>query len=114
MCRLVAMLAAAVLTVALTALASAAAADKRVALVIGNASYEHTPRLDNPVRDATAVAGLFRNAGFEVVLAQNDVGNLEFKRALRNFLLSAQDSDIAVLFYSGHGMQIGDQNYMVP
>ena len=108
------MLATAVFMVGLTALASAASADKRVALVIGNAAYEHTPKLDNPVRDATAVAGLFKKAGFEVVLAQSNVGNLEFKRALRNFLLSAQDSDIAVLFYSGHGIQIGDQNYMVP
>ena len=114
MVRFVVMLAAALLVVGLTAPASAASADKRVALVIGNAAYEHTPKLDNPVHDATAVAELFRKAGFEVVLAQTDVGNLEFKRALRNFLLSAQDSEIAVLFYSGHGIQIGDQNYMVP
>ena len=114
MCRFVSILAAAVFVAGLTALASAATADRRVALVIGNAAYEHTPKLDNPVRDATAIAELFKKAGFEVVLAQSDVGNLEFKRALRNFLLSAQDSDIAVLFYSGHGIQIGDQNYMVP
>src|SRR5262245_20910844 len=106
MCRLVVMLAVAVFMVGLTALAPATSADKRVALVIGNAAYEHTPRLDNPIRDATAVAALLKKAGFEVVLAQTDVGNLEFKRSLRNFLTSAQDSDIAVLFYSGHGVQI--------
>ncbi|HEU0158673.1 MAG TPA: caspase family protein, partial [Hyphomicrobiaceae bacterium] len=96
------MLALAVVMVGLPALASTVLADKRVALVIGNAAYEHTPKLNNATRDADAMAALFKRAGFEVVLEQTNVGNLEFKRSLRNFLLAAQDADIAVLFYSGH------------
>ena len=91
-----------------------ALADKRVALVIGNGAYQHAPKLPNPTRDATAVAEMFRKAGFETVMTHSDLGNLEFKRALRDLLEAAQDADIAVLFYAGHGIQIGDHNYMVP
>src|SRR6266540_6183756 len=43
-----------------------------------------------------------------------DLGNLEFKRALREFLDAAQDADIAVVYYAGHGIQIRDMNYMIP
>ena len=91
-----------------------ASADKRVALVIGNGAYQYAPKLPNPTRDARAVADLFKEAGFATVLARNDTGNLDFKRSLRDLLEAAHDADIAVLFYAGHGIQIGDQNYMVP
>ena len=43
----------------------AALADKRVALVVGNSSYQTVPQLPNPSRDANAVAKMFRDAGFE-------------------------------------------------
>jgi hypothetical protein len=95
-------------------LPNAALADKRVALVIGIGAYEHAEKLANPTRDASAIAEMFKKAGFETVLAHNDLGNLQFKRSLRDFLEVAQGADIAVLFYAGHGIQIGDQNYMVP
>ena len=60
------------------------------------------------------MAELFRNAGFEKVHVYNDVGNLDFKRALREFFDVAKNADIAVVFYAGHGIQIADQNYMIP
>jgi uncharacterized caspase-like protein len=90
---------------------SAALAEKRVALVIGNGVYQSAP---TPARDAAAIAEMLKNAGFEIVQAHHDVGNLDFKRALRDFLDVAKDADIAVVFYAGHGIQIGDQNYMIP
>jgi hypothetical protein len=96
------------------ALPFAASAEKRVALVIGNGAYQFAPKLKNPSGDATSVANLFKSAGFEAVLARSDAGNLEFKRSLRELLEAAHDADIAVLFYAGHGIQIGDENYMVP
>ena len=46
-------------------------AAERVALVIGNGAYEHTPRLVNPVRDADAVEKLLGKAGFEIVLIKD-------------------------------------------
>jgi hypothetical protein len=59
----------------------AARADKRIALIIGNSSYQSVPRLPNPVNDATSIANMFRSANFDVVDARFDLGSLEFKRA---------------------------------
>jgi uncharacterized caspase-like protein len=89
-------------------------ADKRVALVVGNAAYQTVPKLPNPSRDASAVARMFRDAGFDVVETQIDVGNLEFKRAIRRFETVADQSDIAVVYYAGHGLEIGGINYLIP
>jgi uncharacterized caspase-like protein len=96
----------------LLVLATPAAAEKRVALVIGNAAYSVS--LANPVNDATAVAALFRSAGFEVVNAHFNVGIAEFRQAVRRFLDEAEGADVAVVFYSGHGLQIQGTNYLIP
>ena len=92
----------------------AAFAQKRVALVVGNGAYQHTAQLPNPPRDATAIAQMFQVVGFDTVLLRNDVGNLDFKRALRDFFAVAKGADIAVVFFAGHGIQIADQNYLIP
>ena len=91
-----------------------AVADKRVALVVGNSAYQNVPQLPNPAKDAQAIADLFKGMGFDFVLARQDVGYLEFKRALRNFEDAASDADIAVVYYAGHGMEIGGVNYIIP
>jgi formylglycine-generating enzyme required for sulfatase activity len=92
----------------------AAFAEKRVALVVGNGAYQHAAPLPNPTRDAKAIAQMFQMAGFDTVLQRNDVGNLDFKRALRDFFAVAKGADIAVVFFAGHGVQIADQNYLIP
>src|SRR5262245_36848110 len=94
--------------------AGPALAEKRVALVIGNGAYQNVAKLANPIKDAKAMAGLFQKAGFDSVKIRQDVGNLEFKRALREFMDAAQDADIAVVYYAGHGIQVRDMNYMIP
>jgi hypothetical protein len=91
-----------------------AAADKRVALVIGNSTYQNVARLPNPAKDADAIAQLFKAAGFDTVSLQENVGNLDFKRAIRKFEEAADDADIAVVYYAGHGIEIGGVNYMIP
>ena len=88
-------------------------ADKRVALVVGNSSYQSVPQLPNPSKDATSVSQMFKDAGFDVAVAI-DVGNLEFKRAIRKFEASADQADIAVIYYAGHGLEIGGTNYLIP
>jgi hypothetical protein len=90
------------------------AAEKRVALVVGNSSYQTVPQLPNPSRDATSVAKMFRDAGFDTVETVLDVGNLEFKRAIRKFEAVADQADIAVVFYAGHGLEISGVNYLIP
>ncbi|MDO9561681.1 MAG: caspase family protein [Bradyrhizobium sp.] len=100
---------------AILAMASEAAwAEKRVALIVGNSSYQIVPQLPNPSRDANAVAKMFRDAGFDSVDVQLNVSNLEFKRAIRRFQSTADQADIAVVYYAGHGLELSGTNYLVP
>ncbi|MDN3279477.1 caspase family protein [Frankia sp. RB7] len=89
-------------------------AERRVALVVGNSSYQSVPQLPNPASDATSVAKMFRDAGFDTVETLINVGNLEFKRAIRKFEATADQADIAVVYYAGHGLEIGGTNYLIP
>ena len=112
--HLVAVAALAAVTFAYALWSSPALADKRVALVIGNSNYQNVPRLPNPSADASAIAQMFKDAGFEFVDLQIDVGDLEFKRALRRFADAANDSDTAIVFFAGHGIELHGTNYMIP
>jgi hypothetical protein len=94
--------------------ADPAAADRRVALVIGNSAYTNAPTLANTIADSVTLAELFRTAGFETVILRNDLGVMDFRRAVRNFLFTAEGADIAVVYYAGHGIEIGGTNYLVP
>jgi Caspase domain len=90
------------------------AADRRVALVMGNSAYKNASSLPNTINDSTAIAALFKSVGFEVVISRTDLGVVDFKRAVREFLLTAENADIAVVYYAGHGVEIDGTNYLVP
>jgi len=90
------------------------AADRRVALVMGNSAYKNASSLPNTINDSTAIAALFKSVGFEVVISRSDLGVVDFKRAVREFLLTAENADIAVVYYAGHGVEIDGTNYLVP
>ena len=109
---LAARIAVAVLAVLLCA--GEAFADKRVALVIGNAGYAHAPALDNPVRDATAVSVMLKDAGFQVVETRSNLDNMRMRRAVRDFSVMTHDADVAVVFYAGHGLEVDGTNYLIP
>lgn len=94
--------------------AERAEAQKRVALIVGNGAYQNASQLTNPANDANAMAAMFREAGFEVVEARLDLGNLEFKRVARDFSAAARDADIAVMYYAGHGLEVNGTNYLLP
>jgi hypothetical protein len=89
-------------------------ADKRVALVIGNSNYRHAGRLTNPVNDASAVAALLKTAGFVVVELRNDVDIAQMRRAISDFADTVRDSDVAIVYYAGHGMEVDGVNYLIP
>jgi uncharacterized caspase-like protein len=89
-------------------------ADRRIALVIGNGKYENAGVLANPTNDADAVADLLTKAGFDSVDRRRDLGVVEFKRAVREFVDRAASADVAVVYYSGHGLEIGGVNYLIP
>jgi uncharacterized caspase-like protein len=94
--------------------ADAALADKRVALVIGMSKYQQVPKLTNPSRDADAVAALFKNAGFDVIDSERDLGIADLRRAIRRFSETSRDADIAVVYYAGHGIEVDGTNYLIP
>jgi len=91
-----------------------ALAEKRVALVIGMSKYQQVPRLTNPARDADAVASLFKQAGFDVINNQRDLGIVDLRRVVREFSETARDADISVVYYAGHGIEVDGTNYLVP
>jgi uncharacterized caspase-like protein len=93
--------------------ATPAAAESRVALVIGNGAYAHTPRLANPTHDARDMAAALKAHGFQVVEAY-DADKRRFDEALRTFSGRLGQADVALLFYAGHGVQVGLQNYILP
>jgi uncharacterized caspase-like protein len=86
----------------------------RVALVIGNSNYSAVGRLPNPPRDAAVLAQALRDAGFRTVQVESDLGSEAMRRALRDFSAQAATADWAVIYYAGHGIEIGGQNYLVP
>jgi uncharacterized caspase-like protein len=86
--------------------------ENRIALVIGNASYKNAP-LRNPVNDAQAVAAALKGFGFEVMLRENATQR-EMLDALREFSQRAAKSQVRLLFYAGHGVQIKGRNYLMP
>jgi uncharacterized caspase-like protein len=93
---------------------TAALADKRVALLIGNAHYAAAAALRNPGNDVAALADALEGAGFDAVLTANDLGRDAMVRALRSFEDQASGADIAVIYYSGHGLEMDGTNYLIP
>jgi uncharacterized caspase-like protein len=76
--------------------------------------YQQVPRLANPARDADAVAALFKQAGFDTINNQRDLGIVELRRVIREFSETSRDADIAVVYYAGHGIEVDGTNYLVP
>jgi len=93
--------------------ADAAKADRRVAFVVGNGTYKNVTPLPNPPIDATSMAGLLRNAGFDVVEGINLTRDKMTERLLE-FGKKTQGADVAVFFYAGHGIAIDGINYLLP
>lgn len=101
--------------VCLTIMAAATAAEaKRVALVVGNSEYGTIGRLANAVNDARAMERLLRDElGFEVQVSL-DADAAAFQAAMTAFGRAAKDADVALFFYSGHGVELEGANYMLP
>src|SRR5262245_28073636 len=86
---------------------------KGVALIIGQSRYEHITPLTNPANDAHAVDGLLTSLGFDTrTVSDRDAARL--KRDLERFAEDAEGADVALLYYSGHGIEAGGENYLVP
>jgi uncharacterized caspase-like protein len=108
--------------------------ERRIALVIGNSAYQKSPPLKNPVNDAALVTRALLRRGFEVVggasteayptgmTAGKDLNSLALSMTFAQFKAQVQqvrelDPDarpIVVIYFAGHGVQVGDKNYLVP
>ncbi|MGI9478012.1 MAG: caspase family protein, partial [Hyphomicrobiaceae bacterium] len=93
-----------------------AAAEKRLALIIGNSAYTHSGELENPKNDARLIASALRRAGFEITV-EVDADLKSMKRAFRSYAakLKASGKDTVGFFYfAGHGTQVKGVNYLMP
>src|ERR1700674_2141725 len=93
--------------------ADAAKADRRLPFVVGNGIYKNVQPLPNPPIDAKSMAGVLRNAGFDVVEGTNLTRDQMTDRLLQ-FGKKAQGADVALFFYAGHGIAINGTNYLLP
>src|SRR5690242_3217162 len=95
---------------------SARAQERRIALVIGNAHYQHVPQLDNPTNDAKLIAATLGRLGFELVggKPQLDLNRDRLQAVIRAFGEELGPNTVALFYYSGHGLQIDGTNYLVP
>jgi formylglycine-generating enzyme required for sulfatase activity len=93
--------------------APSAYAQKRVALMIGNSVYQHTPKLRNPANDAADLALSLKKHGFEVIEGY-DLDKASFDRKIRDFAAALTGAETGLFFYAGHGLQVAGQNYLVP
>jgi hypothetical protein len=100
----------------LAAFSAPAAAEKRIALVVGNSAYQNITRLDNPKNDATLMAETLSSLGFTLIggRAQLDLDKASLDTSVQNFGRQIQGADVALFYYAGHGVQVSGSNYLVP
>src|SRR5260370_22711669 len=90
-----------------------AMAERRVALVVGNAQYSHTFALPNPRNDAEDMSAVLSRLGFEVTV-RYDLDQAGFARSLETFARAPYRPDVCLFFYTWHVPQIRQKNYLVP
>jgi hypothetical protein len=93
--------------------ADSASAGNRVALVIGNSAYQKAPALNTPINDAEDMARSLERLGFSVSRV-TDARFEDFRRGILEFGRLAREADMAVAYYSGHGLAMGGENWLVP
>jgi uncharacterized caspase-like protein len=86
---------------------------KNVALVIGNGAYRNAVGLLNPANDASDIAGSLERLGFTVTRLQ-DADYDQMRRALLEFGRAARGSEVAIVYYAGHGIEVGGENWLLP
>jgi hypothetical protein len=96
--------------------AFSAAAEPRIALIIGNANYANPSlKLENPTNDAAAMNVALKAAGFETIVKVN-ANRREFYNAVDEFgaKIAHDPHAVGLFYYAGHGIQVNGKNYLVP
>ncbi|WP_170604913.1 caspase family protein [Ruegeria arenilitoris] len=92
---------------------SARSEPERVALVIGNGNYNHVANLPNAQNDASDISSALSRIGFDVDYSL-DLDFRGMRVALRDFAKRAENADIALIYFAGHGIEIDGVNYIIP
>src|SRR5262249_42019746 len=89
-----------------------AAAEKRIALVVGHSAHQNVSRRQNPTSDAQMVAETLQRLGFALVggRAQVDLDKTGFDGAIQRFGSQLMGADVALFYYAGHGIQVRGTN----
>lgn len=87
-------------------------AASKVALVVGNNKYNSSP-LENPVKDAKEIASKLKGIDFDVTDKYN-LSTKDFDEALKDFYKNISGCDLALIYFSGHGIQANNKNYLIP
>ncbi|MGE0698524.1 MAG: caspase family protein [Hyphomicrobiaceae bacterium] len=85
----------------------------RRAFVVGNSAYASAPHLPNPANDARDLARRLEAIGYKVTLGI-DLGRAQFLQSFQAFAATLRSDDVALLYFAGHGLQIGGENYLFP
>lgn len=88
-------------------------AERRLALVIGNSSYLNVPSLPNPGNDANDMTAKLESLGFQVTRGV-DLSYQDMRKTIRSFVAALKNTDIALFYYAGHGLQVNGKNYLAP
>jgi hypothetical protein len=86
---------------------------KRIALLIGNSAYQHGGALSNTINDVRSLKNSLERLNFKVFKHEN-LDQRSMKRAIDNFGDSVSGYDVALVYYSGHGIQAKGNNYLIP
>ena len=90
-----------------------ALAELRVALVIGNADYVSVPELENPINDARDITAALESLNFRVFVGE-DLTREGMRDLFQRFVSAAEEADVSLVYYAGHGLQAGARNFLVP
>src|SRR5438552_13841297 len=97
-------------------IASAAAADKRVALVIGNSTYGQAGSVNSAIKDARLIGETLSALEFTLVGGgpQFDLDKAKFDRVVQEFGNALQNAEVGLIYFAGYGIQVRGRNYLVP
>lgn len=87
--------------------------ERRVALVIGNGAYQYTGQLPNPANDAQDIAQALKKFNFQVIL-KTDASLEAMADVIYQFGESLKGGGVGLFYYSGHGLQVKGENYLLP
>lgn len=95
------------------ALAATGDEGRRVALVIGNQDYQYVEPLENPLNDTKEITRVLQESDFDVTVGLN-LTKKDLEKVVRRFLRELNDGDTALFYYSGHALQVGEANFILP